>query len=138
MSQYDDHPWPWPTHTEGESLARLLNEPAALIEQHQHPESIHARHPDGCSLWATMLDPLPSTPERVPEGPLPSLMYPVVAEDRAAFDERVKAIRREAPVYGAYVQARSPQRKNPYLATAVEDLKRQAVAVLGQTRGGST
>lgn len=138
MSQYDDHPWPWPTRTESESLARLLNEPDVLIEQHQHPESIHASHPDGRSLWATMLDPIPSTSERISEGPLPSLAHPVTAEDRAALAERMKAIRREAPVYGAHVQARSPQRENPYLAAEVEDLKRQAAAALGRTRGEST
>lgn len=122
MSQHDNHPWPWPTRAESENLSHFMQEPGVLIEEHQHPESIQVRHPDGRSLWATMLDPFPVTSARVPEGPLPSLGYPVVAEGRIALNERVKAVAREAPDYGARVQARSPRRKNPYLDAEVRDL----------------
>lgn len=122
MSEHDNHSWPWPTRRESEDLSRLMKEPGALIVEHQAPESINVRHPDGRSLWATMLDPVPATSERVPEGPLPSLGYPIVAEDRTALNERVKAVAREAPVYGARVQARSPRRKNPYLDAEIRSL----------------
>lgn len=114
MSQHDNQPWPWPTCAESERLSRFMKEPGVLIEEHQYPESIQVKHSEGRSLWATMLDPLPVTSEHLPEGPLPSLVHPVISEDRATLKERMKAVAREAPIYGARVQARSPRRKNSY------------------------
>lgn len=78
MSQHDNQNWPWPTHEESERLTRLLREPETLVEEHQSPAMIHATHPDGTSLWATVLDPRPVASDRLPRWPLPSLATPVV------------------------------------------------------------
>lgn len=114
MIQHDNQPWPWPTYAESERLSRFMDEPGVLIEEHKYPELIQVRHSDGRSLWATMLVPLPVASKHVPEGPLPSLVHPVISEDLTTLKERMQAVAQEAPIYGARVQARSPRRKNSY------------------------
>lgn len=130
--------WPWPTLKESERLTSLLKEPGVLIEEQRHPEAIHVRRPDGHSLWATMLDPMSAASARTLDGPLLSLLYPVIAEDRAGLHARVRAIAHEARAYGAYVRERSPRRRNPYLDAELNDLKRQSESAFGRTRGEPT
>lgn len=111
--------WPWPSMEDHKRLARLLDEPEVLVEEHQRPAMIHVTRTSEESLWAARLDPLaPTTATGLSEGPLPTLVNPVVAESREALTERIEAVINEARIYGAHgVRARSPLRKNPSVET---------------------
>lgn len=118
--------WPWPTSEDYERLNRLLKAPETVVEEHQRPAMISAKHTDGASLWATVLDPHPATSDRIPQWLVESLMNPVIAESREALSERMKDTAQKARAYGAGVQSRSPLQRRPGLNADIEALARQA------------
>lgn len=118
--------WPWPTHAEGERIARLLNAPDALVEEHRDG-SLEIRVPGNPALWFTKITPDSPTPAFDPEGFLSSLWHPVVAESRDALEKRVTAIVSEAGVHGAHVRVRRPRDPwAPNLDAETRELKRRA------------
>lgn len=118
--------WPWPTHAEAERIARLLNAPDALVEEHRDG-SLEIRLPGKPALWFTKVTPDSLAPEFDPEDLLSSLRRPVVAESRDALEKRVTAIVREAETYGAHVRVRRPRDSwAPNLDAETRELKRRA------------